>query len=307
MARAYSRFILCVKQFVNIVFYTSGTTGSGRLVLGISIGTALERRGIDANFTIVSSSPFSHLADTQNIEHIEISGESEQVLDEVNYQDSILYKTISSLNPDILLVDLLWFTLYSFIDKFSCKKIFLSRQVSYKFFTVPLKTGSLQFNPNQYDKIFATEPFTSCIEMESINPIILRNRDEILDKNEALKKLGLNADKPVCLLAHNGKSGEYEDIIKTYSYLEDEGYRMVYSTNYKDGLFPAVDYFNAFDLIITGGGYNSFWEAQYFEKEALFIPVPRQFEDQRKRIDECSGMTFEENGADQLVDIILNL
>ena len=82
---------------------------------------------------------------------------------------------------------------------------------------------------------------------------------------------------------------------------------MIYSTNYKGGIFPVADYFNAFNFIITSGGYNSFWEAKYFEKEALFIPVPRQFEDQKKRIDECLGMTFEENGADQLVDIILNL
>ncbi|MCF6335423.1 MAG: hypothetical protein L3J12_06755 [Spirochaetales bacterium] len=82
---------------------------------------------------------------------------------------------------------------------------------------------------------------------------------------------------------------------------------MVYSTNYRGGIFPVVDYFNAFDLIITSGGYNSFWEAQFFEKEALFIPQPRQFEDQRKRINEYAGMIFKENGADQLVRIITEL
>ena len=53
---------------------------------------------------------------------------------------------------------------------------------------------------------------------------------------------------------------------KTYSYLEDEGYQMVYSTNYKGGLFPAVDYFNAFEMLICGAGYNSFWEAVYFDR-----------------------------------------
>ncbi len=73
------------------------------------------------------------------------------------------------------------------------------------------------------------------------------------------------------------------------------------------GLFLAVDYFNAFDLVICGAGYNAFWEAVYFKKEAIFVPAPRRFEDQKKRVHECQEHYFDTNGADQLVDIVLNL
>lgn len=292
---------------VNIVYYTSGTTGSGRLVKGLSIGTALARSGVSAEFTIISSSPFSKLADILSIRHVEIPVETEDALSENNYKTSILFRTLSNLEPDILLVDLMWFSLYSFIDKMSCKKIFLSRQVSDTFFSIPLEGGQLDFDPSQYDKLLVTEPFIGRIPMDEINPFIIRNRDEILEREAALERLGLQKKQPACLLAYNGHPGDFINVRNTYSYLEEEGYQMVYSTNYDGGIFPVVDYFNAFDLIICGAGYNAFWEVQFFKKEAIIVPTNTQFEDQQKRIDECNGMTFEENGADQLVDLMLSL
>lgn len=292
---------------MNIVYYTSGVTGSGRLVRGISIGNALRRTLFEFKYTIISNSPFASLADSLGFSHIKISLGTKEQLGAEMFGTSELYKAIMDINPDILIVDLLWFPLYHFIDKLPGKKIFLSRQVSDSFFSIPLENDLLQFDPQQYDKIISIEPFQSCIEMETINPIIFRNKNEIMDKQTALKKLNLSNDKPVCLLAYNGHPGDFQNVKKTYFYLEDEDYQMVYTTNYDGGIFPVVDYFNAFDLIICGAGYNAFWEIVYFNKEAIIVPTHTKFEDQQKRIDECSGMTFEENGADQLVDIILNL
>ncbi len=143
--------------------------------------------------------------------------------------------------------------------------------------------------------------------MEQINPVVIRNRNEILSKKDALAKLGIKKRGKICLFAFNGRPGEFERIKKDYSYLEDVGYQMVYSTNFKGGLFPVVDYFNGFDLIICGAGYNAFWEVMYFRKEAIFVPVWRRFESQRQRIQECGDYFFEENGSDQLVDIMMNL
>lgn len=236
-----------------------------------------------------------------------INPETPESLSSDQFHYSELFNNIINIEPDILIVDLLWFPLYYFINRLPCKKIFLSRQVSDSFFTIPLKTGSLNFNPSQYDKIISIEPFHSCIKMEPINPIIFRNRNEILEKQPALKQLGLNNDKPACLLAYNGHPGDFQNVKKTYSYLEDENYQMVYTTNYDVGIFPVVDYFNAFDLIICGGGYNAFWETVYFNKEAIIVPTHARFEDPQIRIDIGQDFTFEENGADQLVRVILNL
>lgn len=77
--------------------------------------------------------------------------------------------------------------------------------------------------------------------------------------------------------------------------------------NYSGCIFPVVDYFNAVDLLICGGGYNAFWEAKYFEKEAIIVPTHAKFEDPQVRISRGQDFAFEENGADQLVDLMLSL
>ena len=222
-------------------------------------------------------------------------------------KSSILFKTFMDLKPDVLLVDLLWFPLYYLINDLPFRKILLSRQVEDEFFSISTPDAKLVFRPEDFDFIFAIEPFKNCIKMDSINPIVIRNRDEILSREEALNKLGLDDTSKSCLVAYNGHPGDFKKVKKTYSYLEDECYQVVYTTNYEGGIFPVVDYFNAFDLIICGAGYNSFWEAIYFNKEAVFVPTRAMFESGERRVDECQEYTFVENGADQLVDIVMNL
>ena len=194
---------------MRIVYYTSGTTGSGRLVRGISIRNAFKRRGYHVDYTILSSSPFASLTDKFEINHVLISPESEKQLGSKVFETSELYRTIVEINPDIIIVDLLWFPIFHFISKLPGKKIFLSRLVADNFFTIPLEDEPLQFNPQQYDKIISIEPFTSCIEMEPINPIIFRNRDEIMDKQTA--RLIRAAKKSY--LRKGGRHGERESRI----------------------------------------------------------------------------------------------
>ncbi len=290
---------------MNIVYYSSMMTGSGHIVQGLSVARALKRNGINADFTILHCGGFGELADRENVSHVELPPENEKQLGADNFKSSALFLKLAALKPDVLLVDLSWYTLRHFIDGFDCLKIFLCRQVSDDAFSIPLPGDPLVFEPKQYDRIIATEPFDSKITMEQINPIVIRNRDEILPRAAALEKLSPGGGSKICLFSVNGKPGEYEEIKKTYSYLEEEGYQIIYTTNFQEGLFPAVDYFNAVDLLVCGAGYNAFWEAVYFEKETIFYPFKRRFENQRLRVETCSGYRFEENGADQLVRMIV--
>lgn len=291
---------------LKIVYYTSGTTGSGRVVTGISIGNAFKRKGVPFEFTIVSGSCFSHLV--TDFHHVKIPLEEADALSKENYSTSTLFNCLKELNPDILLVDLLWFPLHYFINELQCKKIFLSRYVKDFFFSIDMPGKTIKFIPETFDTIIATEPFESSVRMRQINPIVIRNHNEILPRDEALKLLGISGSKPVGLFAYNGNPGEYEAIKKKYDYLEGAGYQMVYSTNYsKRGGFPIVDYYNGIDFIVSGAGYNSFWETIYFDKEAVYEPVKAIFGDQERRIRECSSFSFSENGADQLIDVIMEL
>lgn len=293
---------------MRILYYTTGTTGSGHLVLGLSIANAFRRRGVEHTLTILSSSPsFTDLADRMGVRHREVPFENETQLSTEAYASSALYNAVVELDPDILIVTLHWFMLNSFIQELSCKKIFLCRQVDERFFSMPVGGKTLAFQPRDYDLALAIEPFPTSQPLRRINPLVLRNRDEILPRKDALRELGLTEGGNHCLFAFNGKPGEYERVKKMYSYLEDEGYEMAYSTNYHGGLFPAVDYFNAFEMLICGAGYNAFWEAVYFQKEAIFVPMPRRFENQSWRVEECQEYNFERNGADEVTELILGM
>lgn len=293
---------------MRVIYYTAGLTGSGHIVKGISIYNAFKRKGKSFDYLILNNMPsFASLADHFAIPHREIPVENEVDLSAQNYQTSILYRTLVELNPDVLLVDLFWFTLHHFLPDLPCKKVFLCRQIDDKAFRIPLDSGAIQFRPEDYDLVLAVEPFKTGIPMEHINPIIIRNRNEIMGRDQALESLGLQGTRKNCLFALNGRKGEFEYYRKTYSYLEDVGYTMVYSSNYRDGLFPVVDFFNAFDLIISAAGYNAFWEAIYFKKESIFLPQQRRFEDQRRRVEECQEYSFDSNGADELVKLIAAL
>lgn len=291
---------------MKVLYLTTGATGSGRLVRGISIGNAFRRKEIEYDYTILSGSQFSYLADSLNIKHLVIPLEDVERFSKKEYQNTIFYQTLVSQNPDVIIVDLIWFTLHNFINELECKKIFLCRQVDDSFFSIDFPDNPISFQPENYDRVLSIEPFNSSFPMETINPIVLRNRDEILSRDNAISELKLDPDREICILSYSGHPGDFKRVKKTYSHLEDL-YQMVYTTTYEEGIFPVIDYYNASDLIICGAGYNSFWEVIYLNKEAIFVPTHAIFESGERRIHECQEYNFDENGADQLVDIIMNL
>ena len=254
---------------MRVVFYTSATTGAGRLVTGMSIGNALNRKGVSCTYTIVHSSDLGRLAEDFNTVWVPV--ETEEDLAPDAWRSSVLYKTLSKLKPDVLLVHHTWFMVHHFIRELPGIKLYLSDQAFDGHFRIHLDTGELVFDPGQYGRVIAIEPFGSAIPMERVNPLVLRNRDEILPRSKALRRMGLDGTKPVALYSLSGSPEYFDRLREKYAYLEKEGYDVVYTGTWREGgIFPAVDYFNAVDLIVCGAGYNQVWEANYFGKKALF-------------------------------------
>ncbi len=294
---------------MKIVYYTSSIAGTGRIIQGVSICMGLRRMGINCEFLILSnaSPDVASIADRLSVSHIEIPPEDSDQLNSRNYGASVLYLTLRELQPDILIVDRLWFSLHHFINRINCLKIFFTIQVSDNFFYIKLPCGSdISFCPEQYSRVFTIEPFNPPFHAEKLAPMIIRNRDEILSRDSALEKLGLNKNgRKYCLTAINYKPGHLELLEEKYSYLENEGYTLVRSTNLGGGgIFPAVDYFNAFDLVICAAGYTQYWETKYFNKKALYETLPLKFSSMDWRIRHCQDCSFQDNGCDQLAEII---
>jgi hypothetical protein len=290
---------------MRILYYTSGLTGSGRLVLGVSIRNALVRLGLRHEFAI------AHMAEKSgflaSIENTRLPVETATSVNRENFRTSATWRLFEQYRPDVLIVDLVWTNVFHMLPELPCKKIFLTRQVAPEFFSFHHEGLELDFDPAHYDRLFAIEPYDCPVTVDRINPIVIRNPDEILPREEAVRRLRLDPAKPHCLFSLNLEEKAARETAKAYSYLEEEGYQIFYSSLMAGGLFPIADFLDAFDMVITGGGYNAFWEAVYFKKESVFIPVRTIFEDQAWRIDNCQDYEFTENGADELAEIIAGL
>jgi len=292
---------------MRLIFYTGGIAGSGHIALGLSVANALRRSGPEHEFRLISvETPFAELARRQGIDVRTIPAEDEDSLGPGRWSESQLYNAIAEYNPDILVVDLFWFALDSFIRELPCRKAILIRQVDPRFFRFRVKDRELAFRPDDYDLVTAVEPgFELPFPAERLEPLIMRNHDEILSADAARADLGIEPGERACFFGFNGKEGEGAQVWKSFDYLESEGWKVIRSDNRQGGLFPAIDWYNAFDMVVVGAGYNAFWEARYFGKEAFFAPFPRNFEDQYHRVRVNSDYVPKENGADELVKRLL--
>ena len=288
---------------MHIVYYTAARTGSGHAVGGIALANAVRRAGLNANVTVTGTFGFHELLDAAGVPSVPIVPEDFDILNERDFEKSETWKTLTALKPDVLVIDLAWYTTHTFVDQLACPSILLLRQVDENFFAYRHGDELIRFSPERYSLVVAKEPWSFPFPVHHINPIVLRNPHEILNREQASSRLGIDAAAPTALIATNGKPAEFERLYKDYAYLEDE-YQLVTSTNHHSGLFPLVDYFNAFDFVVCSAGYHAFWECMYFEKTGVFVPQERRFENQAWRISACQDYEFTANGADELVRLI---
>jgi len=312
----------------HIVFLCHALSGSGHTVFSVALGNALLRSGLlqrdgtgSVEYTVLlADTPSAKLAQQAGFKLVYLPVENPSTLYINGGVNSKLFTLLSDVKPDIIIADFFWFALQAMVpelQKHGCRCVFTSFKVdSILFSGVPtsepgwlrgIRTDSIQFDPHVWDACFALEPFDDPKGFSPISPIIVRNHNEILPKSKALAMLSCKGEKPVALLATNGRPGEFEDLQKTYAYLQDEGYDLRASSNFSCGIFPIADVFSAVDLLISGAGYYAFWEAQYFCMNAIFVPQFRPFEDQSERVVSYVDYQVERNGADELVEIIRQL
>ena len=288
---------------MRIAYYSAAFTGCGNTVRGIAIRNALQRAAVDCEFMMIGTLGIAGLAESQGIAVVQLEPENFDSLSTEHFRGSATYRTLSRIAPDILIVDLAWFTTHRVVAELPGRSVLLLRQVSEDFFGYYHNATTTELDPSAYDLVLSIEPCSLPFETIGIDPIIMRQPHELLTRARAAGALGLDPDQPAALIATNGKPGEFEELTQTYSYLDD-AYQLFCSSNHHGGVFPIVDYFNAFDFVVCSGGYNAFWEAVYFGKEAVFVPHPRRFEDQAWRIENCQDYVFRANGADELVKIL---
>jgi UDP:flavonoid glycosyltransferase YjiC (YdhE family) len=130
-----------------------------------------------------------------------------------------------------------------------------------------------------------------------IEPIVYLDESELLSRERAAGELGLDPDRTTALVTL-GQGGATDIAVqRVLERLAAEpdlqiaalqssigsGLEVPAGVVRLDATFPMSRYFRAFDLAVAAAGYNAFHELVAFGVPTLFVPMPRQTDDQAAR------------------------
>ena len=151
-------------------------------------------------------------------------------------------------------------------------------------------------------------------EATRVRPIVLLDRGDLLHREAAAAELGLDPAKRTALVSL-GQGGQVDRAVaRSLAALAAQPDLQVAAlqSSLAAGLevpagvvrlratFPMSRYFNAFDLAIAASGYNAFHELIASAVPTLFVPMPRDTDDQaaRARWADREGVGLAVRGAD---------
>ena len=131
----------------------------------------------------------------------------------------------------------------------------------------------------------------------AVDPIVFLDEDELLARERAAMELGLDPGKTTALvnLGQGGTTDRaVERVLKRLAAEPDLQIAALQSSigsslEVPEGVvrleatFPMSRYFAAFDLAVAAAGYNAFHELIAFAVPTLFVPMPRNTDDQAAR------------------------
>jgi UDP:flavonoid glycosyltransferase YjiC (YdhE family) len=134
-------------------------------------------------------------------------------------------------------------------------------------------------------------------DAERVGPIVFLDRGELLSREEATAELGLDPERPHALVAL-GQGPELDrtvarclellaahpevQVAALESSLSPE-LRVPGEVVHLRGTYPMSRFYRAFDLAVAAAGYNAFHELCAHGVPSLFVPMPRQIDDQAAR------------------------
>ena len=134
-------------------------------------------------------------------------------------------------------------------------------------------------------------------EVIAVDPIVFCDEDELLARDEAAEELGLDPQRTTALvnLGQGGETGAaVARVLRALTADADlqvaalrssigPGLAVPDGVTLLDATFPMSRYFRAFDLAVAAAGYNAFHELIAFSLPTLFVPMPRNTDDQAAR------------------------
>jgi len=178
------------------------------------------------------------------------------------------------------------------------------------FRTPPLDDGvSVSFDPEEYNLAFTIDPHFELSGCISVPPVVNVHKNLIQPPEVIRTALNVPDDMKLALIAHNGHDGEIDEIMKQADIDPDEYCRRSVSSfdDVSRKLFPLSHYMSGVDLAIGGCGYFFFYETKFYKIPSLYFPQTRIGNEQHWRLMHNNDYSGPFNGAEIIVERILDL
>jgi hypothetical protein len=285
---------------VRVGFFTAGTRGAGHVMRGIALKRALDRAGFRGDYIMIGPTDFEPPVTTfaQAAGFVTVAIEEELLRSpERASSSSDLAAKIHYLDLHLLIVDMFWAPVRHVLPLKNprAEAWLLLRSFPPSWLEGPDST--LLFDPMQYARIITIEPgLRTSAFTHAVDPVVGVTREERKPKGALRERLGIATDQHLIGVMHAGRKGEIERLLDVAEALktktskrERERSSTIVRFDLFDGdraLFPIASWLSDCDAIVSGAGYNAFWEAHTlgYADRTTFVPFERSIDDQPRRI-----------------------
>ena len=142
-----------------------------------------------------------------------------------------------------------------------------------------------------YDRILVpgeTAPLEDHPRALRTAPWLIRDRDELCDRDAARRTLGVTGDRPLVLVTGCGSRNEVDEANEMARAVESavaDRATVLFSTpGVAGGYWPLLPLLPAVDILVGSGGYNTVYETRVTSTQLVAIPRRRLYDRQHLRL-----------------------
>lgn len=301
---------------MKVIFYAIDGLGIGHLTRLLAIARKLKALVCDAEILFLTSSEADHLIFREGFPAIKFP--SKTIRSQVGLRKRTFLETcmpvtwnvISSFRPDVIVVDTYpQGSMQELIPvlHWAPKMVFVFRQQR------PERVTEAEFQKllSYYDHVIVPHtaeefnPPLPNVPTTFTGPILIRERKELLARGAVRTLLEIPRDKKTVYCTFGGggdaTSREAFRLVRQVITARSDCFLITAQGPLGRGLsavqpggaqlfyYPAIELFAAFDVAISGAGYNSVNELLYAGVPSIFVPFERDLDDQALRADRVAG------------------
>ena len=191
--------------------------------------------------------------------------------------DDLLHRTCY----DTLVVDTfprgLGGELVGHLERMACRKVLVHRDLSPRYVADRHLAAMLR----HYDVVFAPgERGPLAHGAIDTAPWLVRDRSELMSRDEALSALGVSGTRPVVLVMPSGTPAEADEMATIAARLEQQGDAHIVLAR----RWPMLELMAGIDVVVGAGGYNTVNEARATRRPLVALCRERRYDRQRRRL-----------------------